>query len=66
MNLASILAFLQPFAPLLKQELLQLDSQALAELNGIIGKVSSPDLQALLKALESGLSSFAQLEIGKL
>lgn len=66
MNLATILAFLTPFAPLLKTELLTLDTQAVTELNTLIGSVSSPDLKALLQALESGLNSFAQLEINKL
>lgn len=66
MNLEQILAFLAPFAPMLKQELLSLDAQAVAELNTIIGTVSSPDLQQLLQALASGINSFAQLEINKL
>ena len=66
MNLESILAFLTPFAPLLKTELLSLDQEAIAELNAIIAKVSSPDLQQLLQALANGLNSFATLEINKL
>jgi hypothetical protein len=66
MNLASILAFLTPFAPLLKTELLSLDAQAVTELNTLIGNVSSPDLKSLLQALENGLNEFAQLEINKL
>jgi len=66
MNLETILAFLAPFAPLLKSELLSLDEKAVSELNSLIANVSSPDLKALLQALELGLNSFAQLEIGKL
>lgn len=66
MNLTSILAFLTPFAPMLKSELLTLDTQAQAELTALISKVSSPDLQELLQALQTGLNSFAQLEINKL
>ena len=42
MNLESILAFLTPFAPLLKSELLALDASAVAELNTLIEGVSSP------------------------
>jgi hypothetical protein len=66
MNLESILAFLAPFAPMLKQELLTLDTEGRTELNALIAEVSSPDLQALLQALASGIDSFAQLEINKL
>lgn len=66
MNLASIIAFLTPFAPLLKSELLSLDNAAVAELNGLIANVSSPDLKELLQALEGGLNSFIQQEINKL
>jgi hypothetical protein len=66
MNLEQILAFLAPFAPMLKQELLQLDSAGISELNALIAEVSSPDLQALLQALASGLDAFAKLEINKL
>lgn len=66
MNLTSILAFLAPFEPLLKPELLKVEAAAIAELNALIPKVSSPDLQALLKAFAGAVDSFAQLEIGKL
>jgi hypothetical protein len=66
MNLASIIALLTPFEPLIKQGLVSLDAAAAAELAGIIGNISSPDLKALLQALESGLNSFAQIEIAKL
>jgi hypothetical protein len=66
MNLESILAFLAPFAPMLKQELLSLDADAMTELSTIISGVSSPDLQALLTGLQSGLNQFAQAEINKL
>lgn len=66
MNLESILAFLAPFAPLLKSELLSLDAQAVSELNSLIANVSSPDLKELLQALANGLNSFANLEINKL
>jgi len=66
MNLTQILAFLAPFEPLLKQELLNLDQSAVNELNSVIANVSSPDLKELLQALAGGLNSFAQLEINKL
>jgi hypothetical protein len=66
MNLQQILAFLAPFEPLLKSELLNLEGQGLSELNDIISKVSSPDLQALLQALASAIDSFSKLEINKL
>ena len=67
MTLESILAFLAPFVPLIKPEILQLESQAQAELKALIAsKVSSPDLQELLQALDTALDSFAQLEINKL
>lgn len=66
MNLETILAFLKPFAPLLKQELLSLEAQGSAELDSIIANVSSPDLKQLLQALKGGIDSFAQLEINKL
>lgn len=66
MNLASILAFLAPFEPLLKPELLKLEGAAVGELNTIIASVSSPDLKSLLQALASGIDSFSQQEIAKL
>lgn len=66
MNLATILAFLAPFEPLLKPEVLKLEAAAAAELDTIIANVSSPDLKAFLQAMASGLGSFAQTEIGKL
>lgn len=66
MNLEQILAFLSPFAPLLKSELLQLEGQGKAELDQIIAKVSSPDLKELLQALESAIDGFAKLEVNKL
>jgi hypothetical protein len=66
MNLASIIALLTPFEPLIKQGLVSLDAAASAELSSVINNISSPDLKALLQALESGLNSFAQLEISKL
>jgi hypothetical protein len=66
MNLASILAMLAPFEPLLKSGAGTLESGAVNELNTLITQVSSPDLKALLQALATGLDSFAKLEIGKL
>lgn len=66
MNLAQILAFLAPFEPLLKPELMKLESTAVAELNTVIASISSPDLKSLLQALASGIDQFSQLEISKL
>jgi hypothetical protein len=67
MNLASILAFLAPFAGLLKPEVLQMEASAQAELKALIAsKVSSPDLQELLQALDVALDGFAKLEINKI
>jgi hypothetical protein len=67
MNLSAVLAFLAPFEGLLKPELLKLEAQGQAELKAlIVSKVSSPDLQALLVALDGALDSFAQGEINKL
>ena len=67
MNLTSILAFLAPFEGLLKPELLKIEASAQVELKALIAsKVSSPDLQALLQALDGALDGFAQLEINKL
>jgi hypothetical protein len=67
MNLKAILAFLAPFEALLKPELLSLEASGQAELKALISsKVSSPDLQALLVALDGALDSFSKLEISKL
>lgn len=66
MNLAQILAFLAPFEPLLKSELLSLEVSGSAELQKIIANVSSPDLKELLQALAGGVDAFAKLELGKL
>lgn len=66
MTLAQLLALLTPFEPLLKSGLGTLDASALAELNGLIAKVSSPDLQQFLQAIATGLNSFVQTEISKL
>ncbi len=66
MTLTQVFAFLAPFEVLLKPELLQLEGQGQAELKEMITKCSSPDLQALLMALDGALDSFAQLEINKL
>lgn len=67
MNLSEVLAFLAPFEALLKPELLNLEAAGQAELKALIAsKVSSPDLQALLQALDGALDGFAQLEINKL
>ena len=66
MDLKEILAFLAPLAPLLKSELLSLEGKGQDELKQLIGQVSSPDLKALLMALDQALDSFAQLEINNL
>lgn len=67
MNLSTILAFLAPFEGLLKPEVLKLEASAQLELKSLISsKVSSPDLQLLLQALDTALDSFAQTEIAKL
>lgn len=67
MNLSSVLSFLAPFEGLLKPEVLKIEAQGQLELKTLIAsKVSSPDLQALLMALDGALDSFAQLEINKL
>lgn len=66
MNLAQILAFLAPFEPLLKSELLNLEGEGMTELNSIIASVSSPDLKELLQALAGGIDSFSKLELNKL
>lgn len=66
MTLAQILALLSPLASLLKPGLLTLEAEGKAELDGIIASVSSPDLKALLMALDGAMDAFAQLEINKL
>jgi hypothetical protein len=67
MDLAKILTFLSPFVGLLKPDILQIEGSAQQELKALIAsKVSSPDLQELLQALDTALDGFAQLEISKL
>ena len=67
MTFAQILAFFGPFAAVLKPELLTLENTAMTDLKALIAsKVSSPDLQALLIAVEGGLDAFAQIELNKL
>lgn len=66
MDLSKIIAFLQPFLPLLKAELMQIESNGQAELKAVIANIQSPDLKALLVGLDGALDAFAQLEIGKL
>lgn len=67
MNLTTILAYLAPFEALLKPELLSLEDQGQQELKKLIASnISSPDLQALLMALDGALDAFAKLEINKL
>jgi hypothetical protein len=66
MTLTQILAYLQPFEALLAPEALNLEAQAIAELNTLIGGVSSPDLKALLTALSGAIDAFAKVEINKL
>jgi hypothetical protein len=66
LTMAQVIAFLQPFEAMLKPELLSLETEGKAELDAIIQKVSSPDLKALLSALDGALDQFAQVEINKL
>lgn len=66
MNLSQILAQLQAFAPLIEQGLMSLEPQAIAELNGLVANVSSPDLKALLSAIIGAIDAFAKVEIQKL
>jgi len=61
-----ILAFLAPFAPLLKTELLNLDATAKAELQAKIDQTTSPDLKLLFTTFLAAADSFAQAEIAKL
>lgn len=66
MTLAQILALLTPFEPLLKSGLGTLDAAAVAELNVVISKVTSPDLKLFLNAVAGGLNTAVQAEIAKL
>jgi hypothetical protein len=66
LTMSQVLAFLQPFESMLKPELLSLETEGKKELDTIIQNVSSPDLKALLSALDGALDQFAQIEINKL
>lgn len=66
MNLAQVLAFLMPFEPILKAELVSLEGQGKAELDSLVASVSSPDLKALLSALAAAVDGFAKVEIANL
>ena len=67
MNLASVIALLAPFASIVEPILLNLEqNQVQPELKKLIDGVSSPDLKALLTALDQALDGFAQIEIKKL
>lgn len=67
MNLASLLALLAPFVGIVEPILLNLEqNQVQPELKKLIDGVSSPDLKALLLALDQALDGFIQLEIKKL
>lgn len=67
MSLAQILSFLSGLAPVLEPILLNLENNTVQpELQKLIAGVSSPDLKALLVALDGALSSFVAAEIQKL
>jgi hypothetical protein len=66
MSLAAMLAALGPFAAALEPLLASVEGEAMTELNGIIAKVSSPDLKLLLQALSGAVNSFATAEIAKI
>ena len=66
MSLATMLAALGPFAAALEPLLASVEGEAMTELNGIIAKVSSPDLKLLLQALSGAVNSFATAEIAKI
>lgn len=67
MKIQEILKFLEPFEPLIKSGIIQLESGAHDELKKLIqSNVSSPDLQALLIALEAAVDAFVKIEINKL
>ena len=61
-----MLAALGPFAAALEPLLASVEGEAMTELNGIIAKVSSPDLKLLLQALSGAVNSFATAEIAKI
>lgn len=67
MDFKSILALLSPFVAMIEPILLNLEqNQVQPELKKLIDGISSPDLKALLMALDKGLDEFIQLEIKKL
>ena len=67
MSLTQILAFFSGLAPLLEPILMNLEQNTIQpQLKALIAKETSPDLKALLTALDSALDAFAQVEITKL
>ncbi len=67
MTFAQIMSYLAGVAPVLEPILLNLDANTVQpELQKLIASVSSPDLKALLQALDGALDAFAKLEIQKL
>lgn len=66
-SFAAIIAFLNPFVPLLKPELLQVEDGLQSQIKAAIPTlVGSPDLQAFLVAVDSGIDAFVKVEINKL
>ncbi len=67
MNFAGLLALLSNIGPVLEPLLLNLEqNQVQPALQALIAKETSPDLKALLSALDAAIDAFAQLEIKKL
>lgn len=67
MTIAQIMAFLAPFEALLKPELMNLEAQAMVELQSLIdSQVQNADLKLLLVALKGALDEFAKAEIAKI
>ena len=67
MNLTQILDFLKGLGPVLEPILLNAEQNNLQpELKKLIDQVQSPDLKALLVALDGALDAFLQSEIKKL
>lgn len=67
MTLAQVLAFLGPLGPVIEPILMNLEQNTLQpEIKLLISNnVTSPDLKALLMALDAALDAFAQVEIQK-
>lgn len=66
MNLASVLAFLAPFAGVIESGLASLEPQEKALFDQYVAQVQSPDWKAALQALEAAVMSFEDTEIKKL